>query len=214
MPSAPSLRGRGGPRPALARTRRLANPERVREAWHVGARCGERHGDRQARGRIRCPGRRPRPRRGHRGRARGARRSPRRARRPKPSTATCGRRPRARSERCRTRNASPRVQRGRVATPGRRAKMPSKTSERKAATRHAPNPARAGAAIASATITGASRARSAASESGSASALIRMGSDRTAGGNWSGREDSNFRPPAPHAGALPGCATPRPSREL
>ena len=31
---------------------------------------------------------------------------------------------------------------------------------------------------------------------------------------WSGREDSNFRPPAPHAGALPGCATPRPSREL
>src|SRR3569623_1281253 len=27
---------------------------------------------------------------------------------------------------------------------------------------------------------------------------------------WSGREDSNFRPPAPHAGALPGCATPRP----
>ena len=26
---------------------------------------------------------------------------------------------------------------------------------------------------------------------------------------WSGREDSNFRPPAPHAGALPGCATPR-----
>ena len=27
---------------------------------------------------------------------------------------------------------------------------------------------------------------------------------------WSGREDSNLRPPAPHAGALPGCATPRP----
>ena len=27
--------------------------------------------------------------------------------------------------------------------------------------------------------------------------------------NWSGREDSNLRPPAPHAGALPGCATPR-----
>src|SRR6185436_5692182 len=31
---------------------------------------------------------------------------------------------------------------------------------------------------------------------------------------WSGREDSNFRPPAPHAGALPSCATPRPNREL
>ena len=30
---------------------------------------------------------------------------------------------------------------------------------------------------------------------------------------WSGREDSNFRPPAPHAGALPGCATPRPNRD-
>lgn len=27
--------------------------------------------------------------------------------------------------------------------------------------------------------------------------------------NWSGREDSNFRPPQPHCGALPGCATPR-----
>ncbi|CDH46834.1 hypothetical protein BN874_610045 [Candidatus Contendobacter odensis Run_B_J11] len=27
--------------------------------------------------------------------------------------------------------------------------------------------------------------------------------------NWSGREDLNLRPPAPHAGALPGCATPR-----
>ena len=27
---------------------------------------------------------------------------------------------------------------------------------------------------------------------------------------WSGRPDSNWRPPAPHAGALPGCATPRP----
>src|ERR1700742_3921818 len=26
---------------------------------------------------------------------------------------------------------------------------------------------------------------------------------------WSGREDSNLRPPAPEAGALPGCATPR-----
>ena len=26
---------------------------------------------------------------------------------------------------------------------------------------------------------------------------------------WSGREDLNLRPPAPEAGALPGCATPR-----
>jgi hypothetical protein len=26
---------------------------------------------------------------------------------------------------------------------------------------------------------------------------------------WSGRKDLNLRPPAPHAGALPGCATPR-----
>ena len=26
---------------------------------------------------------------------------------------------------------------------------------------------------------------------------------------WSGRRDSNSRPPAPHASALPGCATPR-----
>ena len=29
-------------------------------------------------------------------------------------------------------------------------------------------------------------------------------------GKWSGRLDSNQRPPAPKAGALPGCATPRP----
>ena len=27
--------------------------------------------------------------------------------------------------------------------------------------------------------------------------------------NWSGREDSNLRPSAPKADALPGCATPR-----
>src|SRR5689334_7410846 len=27
--------------------------------------------------------------------------------------------------------------------------------------------------------------------------------------NWSGRDDLNVRPPAPKAGALPGCATPR-----
>ena len=29
------------------------------------------------------------------------------------------------------------------------------------------------------------------------------------GVKWSGREDLNLRPPAPKAGALPGCATPR-----
>jgi hypothetical protein len=29
--------------------------------------------------------------------------------------------------------------------------------------------------------------------------------------DWSGRPDSNRRPPAPKAGALPGCATPRQS---
>src|ERR1700746_809894 len=28
-------------------------------------------------------------------------------------------------------------------------------------------------------------------------------------GKWSGRGDLNARPPAPKAGALPGCATPR-----
>jgi hypothetical protein len=27
--------------------------------------------------------------------------------------------------------------------------------------------------------------------------------------SWSGREDLNLRPPEPHSGALPGCATPR-----
>ena len=31
-------------------------------------------------------------------------------------------------------------------------------------------------------------------------------------GIWSGREDLNLRPPAPKAGALPGCATPRRGR--
>ena len=31
---------------------------------------------------------------------------------------------------------------------------------------------------------------------------------------WSGRLDSNQRPPAPKAGALPNCATPRSSRYL
>lgn len=30
------------------------------------------------------------------------------------------------------------------------------------------------------------------------------------GEKWSEREDSNLRPPAPEAGALPGCATLRP----
>src|ERR1700738_15632 len=30
--------------------------------------------------------------------------------------------------------------------------------------------------------------------------------------HWSGRQDSNLRPPAPKAGALPGCATPRKAR--
>src|SRR3546814_9166220 len=28
--------------------------------------------------------------------------------------------------------------------------------------------------------------------------------------HWSGREDSNLRPPHPQCDALPGCATPRP----
>jgi hypothetical protein len=32
------------------------------------------------------------------------------------------------------------------------------------------------------------------------------------GSSWSGREDLNLRPPAPKAGALPGCATPRRGR--
>src|SRR5438874_398148 len=32
--------------------------------------------------------------------------------------------------------------------------------------------------------------------------------------NWSGREDLNLRPPAPKAGALPGCATPRLNRNI
>ena len=27
--------------------------------------------------------------------------------------------------------------------------------------------------------------------------------------HWSGRQDSNLRPPVPKTGALPGCATPR-----
>src|ERR1700721_596097 len=32
--------------------------------------------------------------------------------------------------------------------------------------------------------------------------------------NWSGRQDSNLRPLAPHARALPGCATPRPRERM
>src|ERR687884_1766680 len=32
--------------------------------------------------------------------------------------------------------------------------------------------------------------------------------------NWSGREDLNLRHPAPKAGALPGCATPRKWRQM
>jgi hypothetical protein len=32
---------------------------------------------------------------------------------------------------------------------------------------------------------------------------------RAASSIWSGREDLNLRPPAPKAGALPDCATPR-----
>jgi hypothetical protein len=33
--------------------------------------------------------------------------------------------------------------------------------------------------------------------------------DKAGNDRWSGREDSNLRPPAPKAGALPDCATPR-----
>ncbi len=39
----------------------------------------------------------------------------------------------------------------------------------------------------------------------------RRGSSCRQGRDWSGREDLNLRPPAPKAGALPGCATPRPA---
>ena len=45
------------------------------------------------------------------------------------------------------------------------------------------------------------------------------GSRNDAGGplscvkRWSGRSDSNARPPEPHSGALPGCATPRQAGE-
>ena len=36
----------------------------------------------------------------------------------------------------------------------------------------------------------------------------------SAGFVWSGRQDSNLRPLAPHASALPGCATSRKSNEI
>ena len=36
-----------------------------------------------------------------------------------------------------------------------------------------------------------------------------IGEQRRTVEKWSGRPDSNWRPPAPKAGALPGCATPR-----
>ncbi len=45
-----------------------------------------------------------------------------------------------------------------------------------------------------------------------------LGTTNTASGlfakNWSGREDSNLRPPEPHSGALPDCATSRPQFKL
>src|SRR5206468_9452066 len=31
---------------------------------------------------------------------------------------------------------------------------------------------------------------------------------------WSGRQDSNLRPPVPQTDALPGCATPRPEKAV
>ena len=36
--------------------------------------------------------------------------------------------------------------------------------------------------------------------------LARLLKLRASGKSWSGREDLNLRPPAPKAGALPGCA--------
>jgi hypothetical protein len=39
--------------------------------------------------------------------------------------------------------------------------------------------------------------------------FLMSGSIGPPGPRWSGRVDSNHRPPAPKAGALPGCATPR-----
>ena len=40
--------------------------------------------------------------------------------------------------------------------------------------------------------------------------LNEVSSNKKSESTWSGRLDSNQRPPAPHAGALPNCATPRP----
>ncbi len=40
---------------------------------------------------------------------------------------------------------------------------------------------------------------------------LRAGPCQGIGSSWSGRRDSNSRPPAPKAGAPPDCATPRPS---
>ena len=48
--------------------------------------------------------------------------------------------------------------------------------------------------------------------------FAKAGACRGSGGEaprsiWSGRRDSNSGPPAPKAGALPGCATPRPDQD-
>src|SRR5438105_14649539 len=51
-------------------------------------------------------------------------------------------------------------------------------------------------------------------EGGFFSKSLARGSCRMPLRGWSGRKDSNLRPPAPHAGALPGCATPRPNPKL
>ncbi len=48
---------------------------------------------------------------------------------------------------------------------------------------------------------------------GCCSIHLSYGEKTTAGAReWSGREDSNLRPPGPKPGALPGCATPRHTR--
>src|SRR5262245_42883301 len=78
-------------------------------------------------------------------------------------------------------------------------------------------------ALASAYATRPGRRRASVAASGSRSRVMGFfggESGRTKNGGretanprndrWSGREDLNLRPPAPHAGALPGCATPRP----
>src|SRR3972149_12118911 len=43
-----------------------------------------------------------------------------------------------------------------------------------------------------------------------ASGYCRLRGKRGENRIWSGRSDSNRRPPEPHSGALPDCATPRP----